>query len=120
MNKLKILLAEDDVLIGRLLAEMLTDLGYEIAAIQTTEDGAVAAAARDKPDLMIVDVGLAEGNGVAAVERITRAGPIPHVFMSGRGLLVAPQAAVVLKKPFRDADLSRAIARALGQAGTPA
>jgi CheY-like chemotaxis protein len=49
----------------------------------------VAAAERHRPDLMIVDLKLAVGTGIAAVERITRAGPIPHVFMSGLGPLAA-------------------------------
>ena len=64
---------------------------------------------------MIVDLKLAVGTGVAAVERITRAGSIPHVFMSGLGPLAASPGDVVLTRPFREADLIRAIARALHQ-----
>lgn len=62
---------------------------------------------------------LAKGNGVAAVKRNTEAGPIPHVFMRRLGPLAAPPGAVVLAKPFREADLIRAIARALGQVSIP-
>ncbi|MEO9190769.1 MAG: response regulator [Acetobacteraceae bacterium] len=116
MKPLSILLVEDDAMIGALLAEMLAGLGYKIGAIQATEEGAVAAAARHKPDLMIVDIRLAEGTGIAAVERITQTGPIPHVFMSGLGRLAGTPGAVLLTKPFREADLIRAIARALDQA----
>jgi CheY-like chemotaxis protein len=89
MKKLSILLVEDDAMIGAVLAEMLADLGYETGAIQATEEGAVAAAERHRPDLMIVDLKLAVGTGIAAVERITRTGPIPQVFMSGLGPLAA-------------------------------
>lgn len=102
-------------MIGAVLAEMLASLGHETGPIQATEEGAVAAAERYKPDLMIVDVKLAKGSGIAAVERITRAGPIPHVFMSGRGPIAARAGDVLLTKPFREADLIRAIARALDQ-----
>jgi CheY-like chemotaxis protein len=115
MKKLSILLVEDDAMIGAVLAEMLADLGYETGAIQATEEGAVAAAERHRPDLMIVDLKLAVGTGVAAVERITRAAPIPHVFMSGLGPRAARPGDVVLTKPFHEADLIRAIARALHQ-----
>jgi CheY-like chemotaxis protein len=108
---LSILLVEDDALIGAILAEMLTGLGYEIV-IETTEEGAVAAAAGRGPDLLIVDMILAKGTGVAAVERISRAGPIPHIFMSGLGAFAARPGDVVLVKPFREADLIRAITRA--------
>jgi CheY-like chemotaxis protein len=120
MSPLSILVVEDNVLIGLLLAEMLAGLGHETAEIQTTEEGAVAAVVRSRPDLMIVDVRLAHGSGVSAVERITQAGPIPIVFMSGLGPLTVPSGAVVLKKPFFEADLIRAIARALEQASSPA
>jgi len=113
MTPLSILLVEDDALIGSLLAEILEGFGHAILAIQTTEEGAVAAAASCKPDLMIVDVSLARGNGVSAVERSTRSGPIPHVFMSGLGKLATPSGAVVLTKPFLEADLIQAIARSL-------
>lgn len=116
MRKLSVLLIEDDVMIGAALAEMLADLGYETDTIQATEEGAVAAAERHRPDLMIVDLKLAMGTGIAAVERITRAAPIPHVFMSGLGARVARPGDVMLAKPFREADLIRAIARALDQA----
>jgi len=113
MRPLGILLVEDDAMIAAVLAEMLTDLGHEIGTIQATEEGAVLAAERQRPGLMIVDLRLAKGTGIAAVERITRAGPIPHVFMSGLGSLAAPFGAVVLAKPFFEADLIHAIARAL-------
>ena len=116
MKPLSILLVEDDAMIAAALAEMLADLGHEVGTIQATEEGAVAAAAQHKPDLMIVDLKLANGTGVAAVERITRAGPIPYVFMSGLGPRAAGPGDVLLAKPFREADLVRAIARALDQA----
>ena len=117
MTPLRILLVEDDALIGALLSEMLANLGYQVGGIEATEEGAVAAAARHRPDLMVVDIGLAQGSGIAAVERITRAGPIPHVFMSGAGPLAAPPGGVLLSKPFREAEVIRAIARALPPAG---
>ncbi len=116
MKPLSVLLVEDDAMIGAALAEMLAALGYEIGTIEATEEGAVAAAARHRPDLMIVDLRLAKGTGIAAVERITRAGPIPHLFMSGLGQLAARPGDVLLTKPFREADLVQAIARVLDQA----
>ena len=117
MTAPRILLVEDDVLMGLLLAEMLAELGYGICGLEATEAAAVAAAARHKPDLIIADVILAKGNGITAVERITRAGPVPHVFVTGHGLHVPVPGAVVLRKPFREAELVGAIERAFGTAG---
>ena len=117
----RVLLVEDDVMIGPLLAETLDrSLGYEVCGIEATEAGAVAAAARHRPDLMIVDVDLAEGTGTAAMERITRIGPIPHLFMSGLPRRTAAPGEVLLLKPFREADLVRAIGLALTPAVAPA
>jgi len=116
----RVLLVEDDAMIGPLLAETLTGLGYEVCGIEATEAGAVEAVARHRPDLMIVDVNLAEGTGTAAMERITRAAPVPHLFMSGRTQQAAMPGEVLLSKPFREADLLRAIERALTPAVAPA
>ncbi len=116
----RVLLAEDDAIIGPLLAETLTGLGYEVCGIEATEAGAVAVAARHRPDLMIVDVDLASGTGTAAMDRITRAAPVPHLFMSGRARQAAAPEAVLLTKPFREPDLARAIGRALAPASSPA
>jgi two-component system, response regulator PdtaR len=116
MKVLRILVIEDNALIGILLAEMLAAMGHDVCAIEATEADAVRAAVRCRPDLMIVDARLGEGSGVSAVEEILRAGPIPHLFVSGdtsRVQALRP-GAVVIQKPFRESDLARAIQRALG------
>lgn len=82
MTTLRVLVVEDDAVIGVLLAEMLEEMGHDVCAVEATEAEAVIAAARWHPDLMIVDVRLGEGSGVAAVDEIHRAGPVPHVFVS--------------------------------------
>ena len=115
MARLRILLVEDEALIGMLLAEVLTDMGHDVCGIEVTEAGAVAAAMHCNPDLMIVDVWLADGNGISAITEILRAGPMPHFFVSGDVAMVRslkPDAEVV-QKPFRERDLTQAILRAL-------
>lgn len=125
MKALRVLVVEDDALIGELLAEMLEGMGHDVCAMEATEADAVAAAARLGPDLMIVDVRLREGSGVGAVEEILRAGPIPHVFVTGdiSRILALRPGAVVIQKPFREADLARGIQHALraeGETSLPA
>jgi CheY-like chemotaxis protein len=115
MKALRILIVEDDVMIGGLLAETLEDLGHVVCAVETNAANAVAAAARHHPDLMIVDVGLGETSGVAAVKEILRSGFVPHVFATGdalRDLSLGPNA-VLIQKPFRGPDIVHAIERAL-------
>jgi len=118
VTALRVLVVEDDAVIGALLAEMLEGMGHDVCAVEGTEADAVAAAARCRPDLMIVDVRLGEGSGVAAVDEIQRAGPIPHVFVSAdisRLQALRPGAAII-QKPYREADLARVIRRALDAA----
>jgi DNA-binding response OmpR family regulator len=109
MAALNVLVVEDDAMIGMLLAEMLGDMGYNVCAVAATEDDAVADAARCKPGLMIVDELLREGNGSSAVARILLDGPVPCVFISGAPLRLGQPAKKVLRKPFVEGDLVRAI-----------
>ena len=110
-----ILVVEDDIMIGMLLTEMLTELGNVVCAVERTEAGAVAAAARFQPDLMIVDANLSDGNGISAVETILRDQFIPHVFVTGEKLVTQRRRPgdVVIEKPFRERDLVYAMNRAL-------
>jgi CheY-like chemotaxis protein len=118
MKALRILVVEDDALIATLLSELLAGMGHDVCATAATEAHAVAAAARHRPDLMIVDAALARGSGVSAVEEILRAGSVAHLFVSGDpGTVHALRpSAVVVRKPFREADLVRAIESALNAA----
>jgi len=68
MKPIRVLVVDDDALIATLLAETLAGLGYDICAIEATEAGTVTSALSCRPDLMIVDVHLGSGCGVAAVE----------------------------------------------------
>jgi CheY-like chemotaxis protein len=98
-----------------LLVEILNGMGHA-CDLETTEMGAVAAALRDPPELMIVDVGLVSGNGLSALRSILIAGPMAHVLISGDICHIEEEwpTSVVLQKPFREADLARAIQRARG------
>jgi CheY-like chemotaxis protein len=109
----RILVVEDDRLIGVLLAAMLEDMDLDVCAIETTQGGAVEAALRLRPDLMIVDAKLGHGSGIAAIEEIERHGPVPHIFMSGQRLPAGRQNAFALMKPFSREQLLGAIRRAL-------
>ncbi|MCW2318957.1 DNA-binding NtrC family response regulator [Rhodoblastus acidophilus] len=102
-------------MIGELLAEMLEEMGHVVCSVAVTQAEAVKAAARDKPDLMMVDVALGQGSGIVAMDEILRAGFVLHFFTSGnvaKVLAHRPDAAV-LEKPFQEKQLKCAIERAL-------
>jgi two-component system, response regulator PdtaR len=118
MKAHRTLVVEDDAIIGGLLAETLEGLGHVVCAVERDVANAVAAASNWRPDLMIVDVGLGEASGIAAVKEILRSRFVPHVFVTGaavRGMPLGPDS-VLIQKPFRVSDLDRAIQRALAAA----
>ena len=118
MKALRVLVIEDDALIAMLLSELLAGMGHDVCATAATEADAVIAATRHRPDLMIVDARLGGGSGVSAVEEILRAGPVAHLFISGDAEKVQTRQpdTVVVRKPFRKAELARAIDTSLAAA----
>jgi len=118
MKALRVLVVEDDAMIGVLLGEMLEGMGCDVCGIEATEADAVTAAQRCRPDLIIVDVQLGEGSGVSAIDAIHRAGPVPHVFVSGdiaRIRALRPDS-IAIQKPYRESELALVMQRALGTA----
>jgi CheY-like chemotaxis protein len=115
MDKLRVLIVEDNGLIADLLAELIEAFGHKVCAIESTESGAIAAAGKLKPDLMIVDAYLEKGSGIVAVDTITRSGHIPHIFVTGDATVVRTlkPTATVLQKPYFELDLVLAIKLAL-------
>lgn len=115
MRPLRILVAEDDAVIGALLVEVLAGLGHVVCETVSSEQGAVVAAMRLLPDLMIIDVHLTPGSGVAAVATISLVRSIPHFFMTA-GAAQAVDSHTTLQKPFREADIVWAIERTIAGA----
>ena len=113
---MKILVAEDDELIGELLTEMLVEMGHDVCDLESTEQGTVAAARQYKPDLLVVDFQLSPGNGLDAVEMILQTQAIPYILVSGNIARVRERwpEAILLEKPYTQKALASAIGRAGG------
>ena len=65
----RILVVEDQADNRRILRDLLTSAGYEIIQAETGEE-ALAAAARDRPDLILMDIQLPLLDGYEATRRI--------------------------------------------------
>lgn len=118
MKTLRILIVEDDALVAMFLGELLIGMGHDICETATTLADAVSAAHRHRPDIMIVDGKLGRESGLEAVDEITRTVPAPHFFLSGdvsRIRALRPNA-IVVQKPFRLLDLTRALEATLNRA----
>jgi CheY-like chemotaxis protein len=107
----RVLVIEDEMLIGMLLEDMLVDLGYGVAGVVPKLDDALAAARGDSFDLAILDVHL-HGQSVFPVADLLVERGVPFVFATGygeRGLPDAYRGRPVLQKPFAKDDLERAL-----------
>ena len=112
---MRILLAEDETIIRMDLRRVLEEAGFEVCAEARDGEEAVALAARERPDLAVLDVKMPRLDGIEAARRILADHPIPIVMLTayGQDELVARaiEAGVFgyLVKPFREADLLPAI-----------
>ena len=113
MGHLHVLVVEDDALAGSLLSEVLSNMGHHVDAVVTTEAGAIEAAARYEPDIILLDERLRSGSGSSAITHILKWRAVPYIVMSGASSPAIGRAAASLKKPFSEADLRQAIETAL-------
>ena len=114
---LDILVAEDDPCIAAMLADILDDLGHCVVGVVDTAEGAIDLTAGKAVDVALIDVWLAHGsNGLTAVRHLTARNGIPVIVCSGHAAAkdaLAAGAIAFLEKPFRIADLERALELAM-------
>jgi len=109
----KLLVVEDDVLIRTLLADMLREIGYTVAAEAASIDEALEATRKTEFDLAILDADL-NGRSVSPVADALVARNIGFVFVTGSGHgLYAYRDRPTLKKPFQIDALKRCCKSAL-------
>ncbi|HEX3226490.1 MAG TPA: response regulator [Gaiellaceae bacterium] len=118
----KILVIEDDVDISRLIGMQLKAGGYE-AAYASDAVTAMTVARKERPDLILLDLGLPGGGGILVLERlraIAELAATPVIVVTARTDAAGEQAARAagavdfLRKPVEADDLAAAIERALG------
>lgn len=79
----RILLLEDEQAIADTLLYSLRSEGFEVTHVPLVRD-ALAAFARQAPDLAILDVGLPDGNGFDVCRAIRKTSELPIVFLTAR------------------------------------
>jgi CheY-like chemotaxis protein len=110
-TKQRVLVVEDEMLLGILLEGMLTELGHEVATIAPRVSNALEAVESETFDLAILDVRL-QGESVAPVADALAAKGLPFMFATGYGRSGLPEAyrsKLVLQKPFSQSDLQHAL-----------
>jgi two-component system KDP operon response regulator KdpE len=79
-----ILLIEDDAQIRRFLRAALAAEDYRLQEAVTAEEGLAQAAAR-QPDLILLDLGLPDRDGLEVIQKVREWGKIPILVLSARG-----------------------------------
>src|SRR5262245_54188610 len=116
----RVLVVEDELLIGDLLEGMIADLGYEVVAVVPRVEDALGIIARETLDFAIVDVRL-HGELALAVADALLAKQVPFVFATGLGESGLPESyrnLPLLRKPFTKADLARELEALAKQCGS--
>lgn len=78
-----ILVVDDDALMRRSLAFNLQQSGYRVSNAGSAED-ALALAQRERPDLVLLDIGLPGMDGLEALRRMKEQFDIPVIFVTAR------------------------------------
>ena len=80
----RILVVEDDMQIARNLRDYLEVAGFEVTAVG---DGsaALASARGDRPDLVVLDLGLPSVDGLDVARELRRTSTVPIVMLTARG-----------------------------------
>src|ERR1700694_3680523 len=102
---LKVLIAEDDLMIADMVEEVLIDHGYEVCGIARTVADAVTLGRRHRPDLAVIDMRLADGG--LGTEIAAQLGPLGRLGIlyatvnMSHLLLTVPEGDACLVKPYR-------------------
>ena len=125
MSSLRILIVEDEIIIGWALKAKLEQFGHRVLSIVPSADKAVAAARDESPELIFMDIKLnGPRTGIDAAGDIRSFSDVPIVYLSGNINLVSEEQVQVTRpvgiysKPPSDEEL-HAICEATRQPEAP-
>lgn len=107
----RVLIVEDEPLVGIMLEDMLHELGVHVAATATALDEALLLADDPDFDAAVLDVNLAGAGSYPVADKLRERG-IPFVFATGydsRVLAENYQADPLIHKPYTLKDVQRAL-----------
>ena len=113
---IKILIVEDEMLIGAKISLFLTELGYEVTGLLPRAEEVLNHVQENSPDIALLDIQLkGEMDGVSLAQSLMQIHRIPVIFLTAntddatfqRAKTARPYA--FLTKPFKKTDLQRAL-----------
>lgn len=115
-NLIKILVVEDEMIIGAKISMQLTSLGYEVTGILPRGEDALLHIEKNIPDIVLLDINLKGPlDGIQTAESLMTKHAIPVIYLTAnsdeatfnRAKHTRP--AAFISKPFKHLDLQRAI-----------
>jgi DNA-binding LytR/AlgR family response regulator len=117
MEKTRILIVEDDMIIAANISLQLANLGYEVTGIETRAEAAILHALETKPDMILMDINLkGQSNGIDAAKAILKSLDIPLIYLTANVDDATFEKAkethpfAFIAKPFTNLNLERTIA----------
>ena len=116
MEKINILIVEDEIIVAKDIEDTLTNRGYSVSAILSSGEAALEHAQGHRPDLVIMDIKLDGGiDGITAAQQIREQLNIPVIFLTAysnektldRAKTAKPYGYIL--KPFQETDLYTSI-----------
>lgn len=116
--KARVLIIEDEAVIAMDLNDLVAAAGHSVCAMEATASGAVAAAKRERPDLVLADIQLADNSsGIDAVKEILASFSVPVIFITAfpARLLTGerPEPTFLITKPYSPDMVRAAVSQAL-------
>jgi DNA-binding LytR/AlgR family response regulator len=115
-NLIKILVVEDEMIIGAKISMQLATLGYEVTGILSRGEEVLNHVKENKPDIILLDINLkGKMDGIETAMLVEKHFQIPVIYLTAnsdaatfnRAKTTKP--AAFISKPFKQLDLQRAI-----------
>jgi CheY-like chemotaxis protein len=120
----RVMIIEDEAIISMDIAAIVREMGHDVTGIAATRAEAVDLAARERPDLILADIQLADrSSGIDAVNDILKmVEDVPVIFITAfpERLLTGerPEPAFLITKPYAEEQVRSAVSQAMFFAST--
>lgn len=84
LHKKKLLLVDDEQELQKLLTDIFKDAGFESLFTAGSVKEAILTAQKEKPDLILLDVMLPDGDGFSLMEQLRTFTNVPIIFLTAR------------------------------------